>query len=217
MAPNPESTRRELINAAEVLFAARGIEAVSLREINTAAGQRNATALQYHFADRHGLVRAVIEKHRPAVETARHARLDAYEAAGADDLRLLAGALVRPSAAKLADRDGGRAYLRIHAELVNTPDPPRDGGFRTPAGDSVDRWRRLVGPLLPDVAVRRLHHRFTAIRVTATELARRAAASPRRDDELFTSHLVDLVTALLDAPMSAETEALLLARQRPSG
>ena len=38
-----------------------------------------------------------------------------------------------------------------------------------------------------------------------------------RDDELFTSHLVDLVTALLDAPMSAETEALLLARQRPSG
>jgi AcrR family transcriptional regulator len=215
MAPNPESTRRELISAAEVLFAARGIEAVSLREINAAAGQRNATALQYHFGDRHGLVRAVIEKHRPAVEAARHARLDQYEAVGVDDLRLLAGALVRPSAAKLADRDGGRAYLRIHAELVNTPDPPRDGGFRTPAGDSVDRWRRLVGPLLPDVAVRRLHHRFTAIRVTATELARRAAASPRRDDELFTSHLVDLVTALLDAPMSAETEALLLARQRP--
>jgi AcrR family transcriptional regulator len=215
MAPNPESTRRELISAAEVLFAARGIEAVSLREINAAAGQRNATALQYHFGDRHGLVRAVIEKHRPVVEAARHALLDDYEAVGVDDLRLLAGALVRPSAAKLADRDGGRAYLRIHAELVNTPDPPRDGGFRTPAGDSVDRWRRLVGPLLPDVAVRRLHHRFTAIRVTATELARRAAASPRRDDELFTSHLVDLVTALLDAPMSAETEALLLARQRP--
>jgi AcrR family transcriptional regulator len=216
MAPNPESTRRELINAAEVLFAARGIEAVSLREINAAAGQRNATALQYHFGDRHGLVRAVIEKHRPAVEAARHSLLDEYEAAGVDDLRLLAGALVRPSAAKLADRDGGRAYLRIHAELVNTPDPLRDGGFRTPAGDSVDRWRRLVGPLLPDVAVRRLHHRFTAIRVTATELARRAAASPRRDDELFTSHLVDVVTALLAAPMSAETEALLLARQRPS-
>jgi AcrR family transcriptional regulator len=193
MAPNPESTRRELINAAEVLFAARGIEAVSLREINAAAGQRNATALQYHFGDRHGLVRAVIEKHRPAVEAARHSLLDEYEAAGVDDLRLVAGALVRPSAAKLA------------------------GGFRTPAGDSVDRWRRLVGPLLPDVAVRRLHHRFTAIRVTATELARRAAATPRRDDELFTSHLVDLVTALLAAPLSAETEALLLARQRPSG
>jgi AcrR family transcriptional regulator len=214
MAPNPESTRRELIRAAEELFASRGIDGVSLREINTAAGQRNATALQYHFGDRHGLVRAVIEKHRPAVEAARHAELDAYEAAGVDDLHLLAAALVRPSAAKLADRDGGRAYLRIHAELVNTPDPPRDGGFRTSPGDSVDRWRRLVGPLLPELAVRRLHHRFTAIRVTATELARRAAASPRRDEALFTSHLVDLVTALLDAPMSPETEALLLTRQR---
>ena len=101
---------------------------MSLREINAAAGQRNATALQYHFGDRHGLVRAIIEKHRPAVEAARHALLDEYEAAGVDDLRLLAGALVRPSAAKLADRDGGRAYLRIHAELVNTPDPPATEG-----------------------------------------------------------------------------------------
>ena len=71
-----------------------------------------------------------------------------------------------------------------------------------------------MGPLLPELAVRRLHHRFTAIRVTATELARRAAAAPRRDEALFTSHLVDLVTALLDAPMSPETEALLLTRQR---
>ena len=71
----------------------------------------------------------------------------------------------------------------------------------------------IVGPLLPDVAVRRLHHRFTAIRVSSTELARRAASTPRRDDQLFTSHLVDLVAALLAAPVSAQTAALL--RDRP--
>ena len=67
------------------------------------------------------------------------------------------------------------------------------------------RWRLLVGPMLTEVAVRRLHHRFTAMRVSATELARRAAARPHRDDQLFTSHLVDLVTALLAAPVSGET------------
>jgi hypothetical protein len=75
--------------------------------------------------------------------------------------------------------------------------------------DSIDRWRALVAPLLPAVAVERLHHRFTAMRVAAIELARRAASAPRRDDQLFTSHLVDLVTALLAAPVSDQTASLL--------
>ena len=65
MAPNPETTRRQLVSAAETLFAERGIEGVSLREINAAAGMRNATALQYHFHDRYGLVKAVLAKHTP--------------------------------------------------------------------------------------------------------------------------------------------------------
>jgi AcrR family transcriptional regulator len=212
VAPNPESTKQRLISAAEVLFAERGIDGVSLREINAAAGQRNATALQYHFRDREGLVRAVLGKHHGAVETARHAMLDDYRAAGADDLRALAAALVRPSAAKLADADGGRQFLRIHAQVVNRADTAPNRAVSTNPRDSINRWRQLVGPLLPEVAVRRLHHRFTAIRASATELARRAAGAPRRDDQLFISHLVDLVTALLDAPVSGETAELL--RQR---
>jgi len=211
MAPNPESTKQRLISAAEVLFAERGIGGVSLREINTAAGQRNATALQYHFRDRWGLVVAILAKHSTSVEADRHELLDRYQAAGVDDLRALANALVAPSARKLSDADGGRQYLRIHAEVVNYPEPRFDQEG-SDAADSITRWRLLVGPLLPEVAVRRLHHRFTAIRVSATELARRAAARPHRDDQLFTSHLVDLVTALLAAPVSDETAHLLSAR-----
>src|SRR5215831_7778663 len=95
-----------LITAAEQLFAARGIDAVSLREINRAAGARNAVAVQYHFEDRDGVLLAVLQKHRPDVEARRHAMLDQYEADGAADLRRLAAALVRPWAAKLADPDG---------------------------------------------------------------------------------------------------------------
>lgn len=211
MAPNPESTKQQLIAAAETLFAERGIEGVSLREINSAAGQKNSTALQYHFVDRRGLVRAVLAKHTPDVDVARHAMLDEYERAGRDDLRELAAALVGPSAAKLADHDGGRAYLQVNAQVLNRPELRFDEA-RSNLSDSVHRWRQIVGPLLPDVAVRRLHHRFTAIRVSSTELARRASGTPRRDDLLFTSHLVDLVAALLAAPVSEETAALLRAR-----
>ena len=209
MAPNPESTKQRLIAAAEQLFAERGIEGVSLREINTAAGQRNSTALQYHFGDRYGLVRAVLRKHAPAVDTVRHAMLDEYQRLGHDDLRVLAEALVRPSATKLDDPDGGRAYLQINAQVLNRPELRFDERAQSNPKDSINRWRLLVGPMLPEVAVRHLHHRFTAIRVSSTELARRAAATPRRDDQLFTSHLADLVAALLAAPVSAQTAALL--------
>jgi len=212
MAPNPESTKQQLISAAERLFAARGLEGVSLREINSAAGQRNSTALQYHFGDRRGLLRAVMHKHTPAVDAARHALLDGYESSDRTDLRVLAEALVRPSAAKLADADGGREYLQINAQVLNRPEFRFDERATANTRDSIHRWRQLVGPLLPDVAVRRLHHRFTAIRVSSTELARRASGTPRRDDQLFTSHLVDLVAALLAAPVSEQTAALLSAR-----
>src|SRR3954453_21988093 len=107
MSRSPEATRARLITAAEQLFAERGIDAVSLREINRAAGARNAIAVQYHFEDRAGVLRAILGKHRPDVEARRHAMLDQYEADGAPNLRALAGALVGPPAAKLTEPPGG--------------------------------------------------------------------------------------------------------------
>ena len=194
-----------LITAAEQLFAARGIDAVSLREINRASGARNAIAVQYHFEDRAGVVRAVLEKHRPDIEARRHAMLDQYEADATPDLRRLAAALVRPLAAKLADLDGGPEYLQIHAELINRPRPPVEP--EPDPHDSIQRWRALVQPLLGEDAIR-LHRRFTAMRLTATELGRRASTAPHTDDRLFVSHLIDLVTAVLAAPASDETVRL---------
>lgn len=209
--PVADGTRARLITAAEQLFAERGVDGVSLREINRASGAKNAVAVQYHFEDRAGVIRAILEKHRPAVEASRHDALDAYEAAPDDhDLRTLAGALVRPLAEKLADTDGGLEYLQIQAELVNRTNvrPTRDGEDRN---DSIQRWRALIGPFLGEDA-ERLHRRFTAIRFSSAELGRRAASGRHRDDRLFISHLVDLVTALLVAPTSTETLALADAR-----
>lgn len=211
-APPADGTRNRLITAAEKLFAERGIDGVSLREINRASGARNAVAVQYHFEDRAGVVRAIIAKHRPAVEALRHELLDDYEAAGVDDLWSLSGCLVRPLAAKLADPDGGPEYLRIHAELVNsTTTPERRGEPPSDPTDSIQRWRTLVGPFLGEDA-ERLHRRFTAIRFAAAEVGRRATYGARQDDRLFVSHLTDLVTALLVAPSSEETLRLADAR-----
>lgn len=207
----PRDTRGTLIRAAEQLFAAKGVDGVSLSEIKRAADQRNAMALQYHFGDRAGLLRAVLDKHLPAVDARREVLLQQYEDSGTVDLRSLAAALVLPAAAKLADPDGGREFLQIVAELLNRPEPlvelvvPNEGS-------SIYAWRRLVEPLLRPESTTVLHTRFTALRFCHAELAARAAARPRRDDRLFTSRLVDLVTALLAAPVSEQTARLLQER-----
>jgi AcrR family transcriptional regulator len=207
LASTADTTKARLIEAAERLFAERGIDAVSLREINRASGARNAIAVQYHFEDRAGVVRAILDKHAPDVEARRHAMLDQYEAEGTADVRLLAAALVRPLAAKLSDGDGGPEYLQIHADLLNRPHPRVGRVDEDDPSDSINRWRKLIQPLLEESAVR-LHRRLTAIQFAAVELGRRARSVPHTDERLFTSYVIDVVAAILQAPVSPETRRL---------
>ena len=196
-----------LIRAAERLFAERGSDQVSLREITAEAGATNASAVQYHFGDRRGLIRAVLAKHDADVERRRHALLDAYEGVGTSDIRLLAHALVQPLADELGNDDGGHGYLQLLSDLWNRPDPPYEPKAVDDPAFSVHRWRALVMPMLTPEAIR-LHRRFDALRFTVSELARRGRTG-RKDHRLFTSQLVDLVTGLLLAPVSEETQKLL--------
>jgi AcrR family transcriptional regulator len=206
------STKERLLVAAEQLLAERGVEGVSLREITRASGARNAVALQYHFDDRAGLLQAILDKHLPDVDAHRHALLDEIEASGGADARALAGALVRPLAAKLADEEGGPAFLQIYADLISRPSPV----FATTSINSLERWRGAVGPLLAEDALR-LHRRLTMILHAVAELARRARSGPHTDDRLFTSYLVDVVTSILTAPVSEETTLLAAERDRVRG
>ena len=202
-------TRDQIIRAAEALFAARGIDGVSLREINRAAGQSNTGAVQYHFGDRDGLVLAIIGKHRRDTEPRRHALLDMYEDAAVDDLRALASALVAPAAAKLGDPDGGRDYLQVSAEFYTRSNRLMNRSPQMRPNDSIVRWHNLLDPLVPAEERAVLHTRYPAIRFAFVELARRAASEPREDDRLFTSHLTDLVAALLASTPSDATGRLL--------
>jgi AcrR family transcriptional regulator len=213
MPRNADETRGQIIRAAERLFAERGVEAVSLREINREADQRNATALQYHFEDRNGLLQAILAKHEIAVDKGRQVLLDDIQKNDEADLSLLAAALVLPAAEKLSDRDGGRAYLRIVAQLINHHGTRVDPiAIEEPV--SLHRWRAMVEPLMSPLAVDPLHSRFTARRIMFIELARRAESPRRRDDRLFVSHLVDLVTAILGAAISSATRSLLAERAK---
>jgi AcrR family transcriptional regulator len=204
--------RAQLISAAEDLFASCGIRGVSLREINRRARQGNVSALQYHFGDRDGLLQAVLEKHRRVTEPQRHVLLDRYEASAIDDLRQLAATLVLPLASKLGDPNGGREYLQIASEHYTQAGSLEELVPDKTALDSMRRWHQLVDPLLPQTERTVLHSRFPAIRLVFSELARRAKGVRRRDDRLFTSQLIDIVTAVLVVQPSAETNRLIRTR-----
>jgi AcrR family transcriptional regulator len=205
------NTRGNLLSAAEQLFALRGVDGVSLREIARSAGAKNVIAVQYHFADRDGVLQGILDKHLPVVDARRHALLDAAE--GDPSLRSMAGALVRPLGAKLADTDGGPAFLQVYADLLNRSKQRADV-LEGEAGrfGSLRRWRELVAPLL-DADAAKLHPRLNALLYTAVELARRAQSGPHTDDRLFISHLIDVVTAILGSPVSGETRQLIAERE----
>lgn len=59
------STKEQIVLVAERLFAERGIEGVSLRQIGAAAGNGNNSAVQYHFGSKDRLVQAVFEHRLP--------------------------------------------------------------------------------------------------------------------------------------------------------
>jgi len=204
-------TRTALLDAALGLFAEQGVDLPSMREITRAADQKNTNALQYHFRDREGLLRDLLDRHGDAVDHRRNVLLDEIQADDDHTLRPLAAALVVPLAALLSEAGSGREYLQLTAELMARP--VHFGGVvdLVTKRASLVRWGQLVEPFLPAQAVGRpLHRRFTAIRFVHNELGSRAKErQSRADHRLFTSHLIDVVCGLVTAPVSAETSALI--------
>src|SRR4051794_40368737 len=207
--PEPEpSTREKLIDAAARLFAERGIEAVSLAEIVRVSGQRNTSAVQYHFGGRDDLLLAILEQYVPVIRDRRLELLAIAEADGADR-RLAAEALVRP-VTELAQRGWReRAYLQIGVELTTGPDrasPRIQAALAETAGAEVFE---LLAQRLPAQPSRVQRERFGIVSLfvgrAAADRARLLGSRVRKDEpflseEEFVANLVDMVVGALTSP-----------------
>jgi TetR/AcrR family transcriptional regulator, regulator of cefoperazone and chloramphenicol sensitivity len=98
--------RELLLDAAERLFGRHGIEGVSLREVGAAAGQRNNSAVQYHFGDKQGLVDALIADRIHKVEVVRQGLVDKRGDLSACSTEELLRMMWAPLLDLDADRDG---------------------------------------------------------------------------------------------------------------
>jgi AcrR family transcriptional regulator len=92
--------KQRLLDAAERLFAERGFEAVSVRDI-TGAAKANVAAINYHFGSREGLIGLVVTYRMGPVLKERLARLETVEkkwAGKAAPLEEILDAMLRPLA-----------------------------------------------------------------------------------------------------------------------
>jgi AcrR family transcriptional regulator len=140
MPRDASATRDALVDSGRELFAREGVYSVALSRVVAHAGQKNESALHYHFGGRQGLLNAIIDAHNEAIESRRRLMLDELDACpSAPGLDELVNAYVSPQAELLATSPG-RRFLGIISQLQ----------------DLFDRWndpeapaqaRRLLGAI----------------------------------------------------------------------
>lgn len=199
-----DETRARLLRAGEQLFARHGIDRVPLRELYEAAGQRNSSALHYHFGSREGLLDAIREQHLGRIEAHRRDLLDAVDASAAPDrVPALVRALAVPLLAEL-ETASGRDFLRIVPLLMERPGHHLHELVTTPPQTSraLALLRAELSGLPPAVVDQRL---VDLLRFMATALADRARTVELQvpgllDPPDFEHNLGHVLVATLQAP-----------------
>lgn len=217
-ASRTQETRLALLRAAEHLFAEHGVDAISLREVALAAGQRNSSAVQYHFKTKDVLLDAALERHTDRIQAQSMELLDQLEARGTEfGIREVVEVLVRPIVAKLDDEDGGWDYVRLSAQLnMNTVHPMmarRVATNRSSLRLGTAMMQRMYGASVPaELLPLRMHRIVSLIYLSVVEYGRLVRnGTPIITRELFTADLIDGVVGVITPTQSAQTTELLLA------
>lgn len=206
-----EDTRDKLLRAGEKLFAERGIAPVSMREINKAAGQRNTSAIHYHFGSKDALIEAIFERRMRDFNGRRKELLEEVKAKGqTQDLR----AIVRASTLPLDEGlDGGEEhlnYILFFGHVLNESSRHVLAALTAPFSDGMRETNRMIRPLLGDLPDEVVKERMAlALEMIVFTLGQRArmlksgGARPLRfSNEVFLSNLVDFICGGLTAPVS---------------
>jgi AcrR family transcriptional regulator len=201
-------TRDKLKSAAELLFAERGFNAVSIRDIIEAAGQRNTGSLHYYFRTKEALARELVKDGVRRIDEDRNHRLDRLEAKGGPKtLREVIELLARPYYV-----DG--MYMQFLNRLMHD----NYGLFLQGAEGQDSGFKRVIAHvrrLLPDIPAPILTQRFQLVIVYLTSMiALQGGGGPGREEwSRFWNTpgaeetLLDTVEGMLSQPASPQTLA----------
>ena len=199
------ATRARLLRAGERLFAQHGIHQVRLREINALAGQRNSSALHYHFGSREGLVEAILSEHQTAMDHDVRPALDALVAGpGAPTVRAIVSIWVDALTDQLRT-ESGRDFLRILPQVLETVNRTVREGTDLRESRQSARTFTLLDTALADLPTAVRRERLVAYALILTTLfadraaLRESGAALALDDDEFAAHVTDILCGALEA------------------
>ncbi|WP_406142301.1 TetR family transcriptional regulator [Streptomyces sp. NBC_01089] len=184
--------------AAERLFAEHGLSAVSHRQIAQAAGQRNVTAVSYHFGTRTELVRAIMTRHGEQADLFRERYVALAESS--DEIRDWVVALVRPVPEYLASLGNPSWNARLSVQVMTDPT------MRTLVTEQAIARPNLRRVL--DGLGRRLAHLSPEVRAARGEMARHLIVHTCADREGALAANTGVPPASWDRTAAALTDAI---------
>lgn len=204
-------TREKIILAGEHLIAVNGVNGVSLRQVNTEAGQKNKSAAHYHFGTREGLILAIYDYRMRKINSQRLALL----AAGCHNIEDWIRAWVIPQIEEL-ETEGGSYYGRFMSQVSSMPNEDLRQVWSSRHAEGMQQiisGLRNALPDLPEVvfsirvglAMTQYIH-VLADRERLLEVSSGNGAS----SALFISNLIDVMASGLAAPLSSTTQQEIL-------
>jgi AcrR family transcriptional regulator len=156
-------SRDRILDAAERLFARKGIRATTLREI-AAAAEANTGSIYFHFKTKGELTREVFRRRLGPLDAERLAALEACESASAPDPpapRAILEALIAPLARLTRGGDGGGLhFLGVLGRTYSEPDPEIIRMLERDHNGTLERFRAALARALPELPQEPLRLRF---------------------------------------------------------
>jgi AcrR family transcriptional regulator len=144
--------KRRLVEAAEALFAEKGFEVVSVRDITQRAGA-NVAAVNYHFGSREELVTLVLMRYIKPVNEERMARLETAErkwGVKSVPLEEVIEAFVRPLVSQVKKSDHSeRLFCRLLGRIFSQHDEVMPPVVEENCRPVFERFIRAFGHALP--------------------------------------------------------------------
>ncbi len=151
--------KRKLLDAAEQLFAERGFEAVSVRDV-TQLAKANVAAVNYHFGSREGMIALVISRYVTPIHEERIARLDALEKKWPGKvvpLEELIDAFVRPLAGTVRKSDlSEQLFCKLVGRIFSLQGEALPPAVEEQMKVSIDRFMKAFAKALPTVPLEEL-------------------------------------------------------------
>jgi AcrR family transcriptional regulator len=204
-------TRERLLDAAERLFAEKGFEATSLRDV-TAKAKANLAAVNYHFGSKEALVRAVFERRLGEVNRKRLALLNGAGRARPAPEEIL-HAFIAPTFDLMKEAPH---FIQLMGRFQAEPDSDTHEFVTSRCREVAQQFKRALTAALPRVPVEdlfwRMHFIMGALVHTWTchrDIARISGGlCSMKDEDAVTRKLIEFGAAGLRAPARAKKRRL---------